>query len=88
MALQASVFEAFAKEILGPVHTNVLRWLNRNMAGFKARGAPCTIGTQATSNAEDRHIPIQPAGKRHILSISASLLLAVLTAQHRRRSLN
>ena len=32
---------------------------------------------QATSNEEDRQLPIQPKGKRHILSISASLLLNV-----------
>ena len=62
---------------LGPVRVKFLRWLNGKMSGFTARGAPCIRSdTQATSNEEDGQLPVQPEGKRHILSISASLLLA------------
>ena len=67
----------YAAALLGPVNTNYLRWLHRNMVGFKARGAQRSIATQATSNTEDSHIPVQPVGKAPILSTSASLLLDV-----------
>ncbi|MBI4994176.1 YdcF family protein [Candidatus Peregrinibacteria bacterium] len=65
---------------LEPVHIKFLRWLNRKVDGFAARGgcaeakraqhpygAPCSRATQATSNKEDGQLPIQPEGKRHIL---------------------